>query len=143
MEKKPFRTWRKGRLQKMKEQKEAKKKEADTATFLCAPVQFTYEDVAVQTKEKQRTVSVEEGEEGEADTVTHWITVLLTKEKPRTVLVEEGEDDTVTHWITVLLMTVFSSLTLFQIIHQENRITICTVWMLMRTGYQNMKIWMT
>jgi hypothetical protein len=62
MEKKLFRSWRKERLLKMKEQKEASKREAEHDIIFSTPVQSEDGDVALKTSSKPRTVSFEEGE---------------------------------------------------------------------------------
>jgi hypothetical protein len=66
MKKKLFRSWRKERLLKMKEQKEAQRKEAESATNFSTPVQSKDGVVALETKSKPRTVLLEEGEDDTA-----------------------------------------------------------------------------
>jgi hypothetical protein len=66
MEKKLFRSWRKERLLKMKEQKEASKREAEHDIIFSTPVQSEDGDVALKTSSKLRTVSFEEGEDDAA-----------------------------------------------------------------------------
>jgi hypothetical protein len=61
MEKKPFRTWRIDRLQKMREQKEVKNEDAAVALSMSSA-----NSVALETDSKPRTVSFEEGEDDTA-----------------------------------------------------------------------------
>ena len=62
MEKKPFKTWKKDRLLKMKEQEEAKKEDKATGLF-SAHVMQAAEDVAEETNLKPRTFSLQGGED--------------------------------------------------------------------------------
>jgi hypothetical protein len=61
MEKKLFRSWRKERLLKMKEQNEAQRKEAESATNFSTPVQSKNGVVVLETNSKPRTVLLEKG----------------------------------------------------------------------------------
>jgi hypothetical protein len=63
MEKKPFTAWRKDRLQKTREQKEAKKKEDAAAAIFVASVKLRDDVFPLETELKPRTVSLEEGED--------------------------------------------------------------------------------
>jgi hypothetical protein len=81
MEKKMFKSWRKGRLLMMKKQKEATNKEGEAATIFSAPGQ----SIQAATIFSSLVQSIQ------AVTV-----VLKTDSKPRTVSFEEGEDDTAT-----------------------------------------------
>jgi hypothetical protein len=75
MEKKLFRSWRNERLLKLKKQKEAMKKETEAATIITAFVQ-PRDDVAVlKAGLKPRTVSLEEGEDDVAPSVTNVVSI--------------------------------------------------------------------
>jgi hypothetical protein len=67
-----YKAWREDRLkkkdvvEKIKEQEEAKKREAKAIVLLHAPVQSTTDIIALKTDSKPRTVSLKEGEDDEA-----------------------------------------------------------------------------
>ena len=62
MEKKLFKTWRKERLQKIKEQQKAQK-EAKVSKIYSVHIQSAVEIVATETNSKPRMVLLEEGED--------------------------------------------------------------------------------
>lgn len=70
MEKKLFKTWRKKRLQKMKEQEKAKEKEAGVSEILVAPEQSIEEYAVEETDSKPRTVSLEERDDDMTTSIT-------------------------------------------------------------------------
>ena len=72
MEKKPFKIWRKDRLQKLKDQIEEEKKETDVAAVFSTLVPSLDVNIAEDTDSKPRTVSYEDRED---DTVHRILTM--------------------------------------------------------------------